>query len=106
MQSGVSSTVKICIYVFRCNARLCPVCSKIISPLELQVVLAAGTLIALLEPAGLPNRASQAAEWIVAQVFDRGGKNVRCYWIAVLVFQIDFVILFQVFPKIIRLSVR
>ena len=79
--------------------------AKIISPLELQVILAAGTLVALLEPTRLPNRTSQAAEWIVSQVFDRGWEAIGFYRISVLVLQIDFVIVFQVLPKIIRLSV-
>jgi hypothetical protein len=105
VQSSVSGVIEICIYVFDCDARLCPVRAKIVSPLELQVVLAAGTLVALLEPTRLPHRASQAAEWIVSQVFDRGWEVIGFYRIAVLVLQIDFVIVFQVFPKIIRLGV-
>ena len=63
LQGGVSGTNEICIYVFCCNARLRPVGrTKVVGPLELQVILleitdlagvgvAAGTLIPLLEPA-------------------------------------------------------
>jgi hypothetical protein len=104
VQSSVSSAIEICIYVASCDARLRPVRAKIVGPLELQVVLAAGTSIPLLEPTGLPNRTSQATEWIVFQVFDRGWKVIGFDRIAVLVLQIDFVIVFQVFPKILRLS--
>jgi hypothetical protein len=105
VQSRLSGAIEIRIYVFGCDARLRPVRAKIVSPLELQVVLAAGTLVALLEPTRLPNRTSQATEWIVSQVFDRGWEVIGFYRISVLVLQIDFVIVFQVFPKIIRLSV-
>src|SRR5689334_19529782 len=77
MRSGAGGSIEIRIYVFRRNTRLCPVCAKVVSPLKLQVVLAAGTLIALLEAARLPNDASQAAKWIVGQVLDGGWKVVR-----------------------------
>src|SRR6516162_4150131 len=106
MLSGVSGVIEVRVNVFRWNASLRPVRPKIVSPLELQIVLAAGTLAALLEPAGIPNRSSEAAEWIVSQVFDGGGQVVGCYCFAVLVFQVDLVIVFHAFPKIINPLVR
>ena len=48
----------------------------------------------------------EAAEWIVAQVFDGGGKVVGCYDVAVLVFQVNLIIVFHAFPKIIDSLVR
>src|SRR6476620_4574051 len=105
VQSSVGSAIEFSIYVASCEASRPPVRAKIVGPLELQVVLAAGTGIPLLEPTGLPNRTSQAAEWIVFQVFDRGWKVIGFDRSAVLIFQIDFVTDFQVFPKILRLRV-
>jgi hypothetical protein len=105
VQGSVNGAIEICIYVLGCDSCLRPVRAKIVGPLELQVVLAAGTRIPLLEPTGLPNRTGQATERIVSQVFDRGWKVIGFYRIAVLVLQIEFVIVFQVFPKILRLSI-
>ena len=85
VQSRVSGAIEICIYVFGCDACLRPVRAKIVGPLELQIVLAAGTRIPLLEPTGLPNRTSQATERIVSQVINRGWKVIGFYRIAVLV---------------------
>ena len=62
MQSGVGRSIEIRVYVFRRNARLRPVCAKVVSPLKLQVVLAAGTLIALLEAAETPERRQPSCE--------------------------------------------
>src|SRR5262249_39113885 len=106
MQSGVSGITEVCVNVFGGGASLLPVRTKILSPLELQVVLGAGTLIALLEPAGFPNRSSEAAEWIIAQVLDGAGKVAGCYCVAVLVFQVNLVAIFHAFPKIIDFFVR
>ena len=50
VQGSVSGAIEICVYVLARDSCLRPVRAKIVSPLELQVVLAAGTLISLLEP--------------------------------------------------------
>ena len=76
VQGSISRAIEICIYVLGCDSCLRPVRAKIVGPLELQVVLAAGTRIPLLEPTGLPNRTSQATERIVSQVINRGWKVI------------------------------
>jgi hypothetical protein len=105
-QRGGRGVVKVLVDILRRNAGLRPARAKIVRPLELQIILAAGGRIALLEPAGHPHRASEAAERIIAQILDGAGKILRRYGISVLVLQIDLIISFELLPERVRLRVR